>query len=640
MQTNKQLELNEQDEMAYDDLMVSVEASSGVLSLLFAVCDDTQLREQVIQRYETELHPQIRSYQIELSPQDPSVRLAIAHVVEINPYLQAGEKAVLTVKGTEQLSRFSVDGEPSQQDRFLGYLQWTREGFRAFPFPIILWLPHQLYTKLSQKAPDFWSWRKDVFYFGPQNQGLVTEVPVVESKIEPEPFHLKGIYDADAMPLEDLQDLIQRKEQQLDNSQGDSILATLYEQMGRIYAGKIETTEKLDYEEMIDCNTDLIKAIESFSRAITIQESLNLNIEVASNMTWLGYLYAAKNDYKESEEFYKRALNLRHIYFDLDHPSVKDLQNNLEQLYRSQGRIEDAENLYTKSYKTLENIKGHSVLVDSEIQVKSNHLNIPTIDIIGSQITALSLQDQINTMVKWGQSKLSKVVCIANVHMLIEAHYNPFFGAVLQNADLVTPDQMPLVWMLRFLGVGHQDRVAGIDVLEGVCRLAQETGVGVYFLGSQDSILEEMKPRLNRDFPKLKISGITSLPFRPLTDEEDRTLVHTLNQSGAGIVFVSLGCPKQETWMSQHKGQVSAVMIGLGGAFPVYAEIHKRAPKVIREAGLEWFYRLINEPRRLWKRYVTTIPLFVWLVSKQLLEGIFLNHSDINRANHASQSDK
>jgi N-acetylglucosaminyldiphosphoundecaprenol N-acetyl-beta-D-mannosaminyltransferase len=640
MQTNKQIELNEKDEKAYDDLMVSVEASSGVLSLLFAVCDDAQLREQVIQRYETELQPQIRSYQIELSPQDPSVRLAIAHVVEINPSLQAGEKAVLTVKGAEKLSRFSVDGEPSEQDRFLGYLQWTREGFRAFPLPIILWLPHQLYTKLSQKAPDFWSWRKDVFYFGPQNQGLVTESTFVESKAEAEPFHLKGIYDANAMPLEDLQDLIQRKEKQLGNSQGDSLLATLYEQMGRIYAGKIETDEKLDYEEIPSHNPDLSKAIESFRRAIAIQESLNLNLEVASNMTWLGYLYAAKDDFKKSEEFYKRALNLRQMYSDSGSPSIKDIQNNLEQLYRSQGRVKKADNLDMEPYKTSKNIKDDYISVDFKIQEESNHLNIPTVDIIGSPITALSFQDQIDMMVKWGKSNLSKVVCIANVHMLIEAYRNPFFGAVLQNADLVTPDGMPLVWMLRLLGVGRQDRVAGIDVLEGVCKLSQETGVGVYFLGSQNTVLEKMQCRLNREFPNLKISGMTSLPFRPLTDEEDRTLVHTLNQSGAGLIFVSLGCPTQETWMSQHKGQVSAVMVGLGGAFPVYAGIQKCAPKVIREAGLQWLYRLIGEPRRLWKRYATTIPLFIWLVSKQLLERIFLNYSDINRSNHASQSDK
>jgi N-acetylglucosaminyldiphosphoundecaprenol N-acetyl-beta-D-mannosaminyltransferase len=258
-------------------------------------------------------------------------------------------------------------------------------------------------------------------------------------------------------------------------------------------------------------------------------------------------------------------------------------------------------------------------LIETNLESDSWILKMKTKNVINVPITSLSCEEQINTMVKWGKSNLSKVVCIANVHMLIEAHQNPSFGTVLQNADLVTPDGMPLVWMLRFLGVGHQDRVAGIDVLEGVCKLAEKTGVGVYFLGSQDAILEKMKVRLNREFPNLKISGMTSLPFRPLTDDEDRALVQFLNHSGAGIVFVCLGCPKQEAWMSQHKGQISAVMVGLGGAFPVYAGIQRRAPKLLREAGLEWLYRLIQEPQRLCKRYAKTIPVFIWLVAKQVL---------------------
>jgi N-acetylglucosaminyldiphosphoundecaprenol N-acetyl-beta-D-mannosaminyltransferase len=259
-------------------------------------------------------------------------------------------------------------------------------------------------------------------------------------------------------------------------------------------------------------------------------------------------------------------------------------------------------------------------LIETNLESDSWILKMKTKNVINVPITSLSCEEQINTMVKWGKSNLSKVVCIANVHMLIEAHQNPSFGTVLQNADLVTPDGMPLVWMLRFLGVGHQDRVAGIDVLEGVCKLAEKTGVDVYFLGSQDAILEKMKVRLNREFPNLKISGMTSLPFRSLTDNEDRALVQFLNYSGAGIVFVSLGCPKQEAWMSQHKGQISAVMVGLGGAFPVYAGIQRRAPKLLREAGLEWLYRLIQEPQRLCKRYATTIPVFIWLVAKQVLD--------------------
>lgn len=238
--------------------------------------------------------------------------------------------------------------------------------------------------------------------------------------------------------------------------------------------------------------------------------------------------------------------------------------------------------------------------------------------VINVPVTALPRQEQISTMMKWAKSNLSKVVCIANVHMLIEAYQDQQFGAVLRHADIVSPDGMPLVWMLRFLGAVQQDRVAGVDVLEDLCKKAIVDNVSVYFVGSHASILSKMEARLNRDFPDLKIAGMEPLPFRPMTFEEDQQLVQDLNQSGAGLVFVSLGCPKQEKWMSKHKEKVSAVMVGLGGAFPVYAGIHRRAPKFFRHAGLEWLYRLGQEPGRLWKRYATTIPLFMWLVLKQV----------------------
>lgn len=238
--------------------------------------------------------------------------------------------------------------------------------------------------------------------------------------------------------------------------------------------------------------------------------------------------------------------------------------------------------------------------------------------VINFSISALSSAEQTSIMLEWAKNNLSKIVCIANVHMLIEAHRNPSFGAIIRDADLVTPDGMPLVWMLRLLGSVRQDRVAGIDVLERLCKLAENNRVSVYFLGSQASILEKMRSRLVREFPNLRIAGMTPLPFRPLSPEEDRTLIESLNRHRAGFVFVSLGCPKQETWMSQHRGKVLSVMIGLGGAFPVYAGIHKRAPRFLRHAGLEWFYRLIQEPHRLWKRYATTIPVFLWLAGKQI----------------------
>lgn len=245
--------------------------------------------------------------------------------------------------------------------------------------------------------------------------------------------------------------------------------------------------------------------------------------------------------------------------------------------------------------------------------------DVPSRDVIGFPVTAIPFKQQIALMLDWAKVRSSRAVCIANVHMLIEAHQRPDFAQILRNADLVTPDGMPLVWMLKMLGVRNQDRVAGLDVLSALCQLASLERVSIYFLGSQPAILDRMKVKLNREFPDLMIAGMDPLPFRPLTMEEDEEVVRRINASGAGLVLVALGCPKQETWIAQHKGKIAAVMVGLGGAFPVYAGLHKRAPRVIRSLGFEWLYRLIQEPRRLWGRYRSTIPIFIWLAIKQLL---------------------
>ncbi len=240
-------------------------------------------------------------------------------------------------------------------------------------------------------------------------------------------------------------------------------------------------------------------------------------------------------------------------------------------------------------------------------------------DVIGFPIAALPFDEQLSVILRWAKSGLSKTVCIANVHMLIEAHRNAQFAAMLKAADLITPDGMPLVWMLRLLGISSQERVAGPDVFTALCRSAPEAEVSLFFLGSQSVILERMRERLEREFPTLKIAGMEPLPFRPMTAQEDAEIIQKLNTSGAGIVLVSLGCPKQERWMAEHQNRVNMVMIGLGGAFPVFAGIHRRAPLWIQHLGLEWLYRLVQEPNRLWRRYTDTIPIFVWLATKQIL---------------------
>jgi N-acetylglucosaminyldiphosphoundecaprenol N-acetyl-beta-D-mannosaminyltransferase len=245
---------------------------------------------------------------------------------------------------------------------------------------------------------------------------------------------------------------------------------------------------------------------------------------------------------------------------------------------------------------------------------------LPTIEIIDSPITALPCDAQIEVMLEWAQERASKSVCVANTHMLVEAHSNPEFMRVLRGADLVTPDGMPLVWMMQLLGVRHQNRVAGMDIFLALCTEASRRNLSVFFVGSQTEILNRIRGHLERDFPNLEVAGMEPLPFRPLTLQEDDRLIQKIHASGASIVFVSLGCPKQEIWMSRHKGRLKGVMIGLGGVFPVYAGIQKRAPRWVREYGLEWLYRLLQEPRRLWKRYQSTIPPFIYLAVCQLIK--------------------
>ena len=243
------------------------------------------------------------------------------------------------------------------------------------------------------------------------------------------------------------------------------------------------------------------------------------------------------------------------------------------------------------------------------------------VDVIGSPVTAAPFDAQIEMMLEWASSHASKVVCVANVHMLTEAHWHPEFSSVLKNADIVTPDGMPLVWMLKLMGARDQNRVAGMDILLSLCKLTPQRNISIFFLGSEPEILEKMSRKLKCEFPNLQIAGMEPLPFRPLTRAEDEALIQKIHDSKAGIVLVSLGCPKQEYWMNQHKDKIHAVMIGVGGVFPVYAGIHKRAPMWMRNLGLEWFYRLMQEPRRLWKRYKSTIPPFVWLAFMQLLRS-------------------
>ena len=256
--------------------------------------------------------------------------------------------------------------------------------------------------------------------------------------------------------------------------------------------------------------------------------------------------------------------------------------------------------------------------ISSLVKPKEYH---PTQTVTGFPISALSFDRQVDLIIDWARAGLSRVVCVSNVHMLMEGHWNRAFANVLMKADLLTPDGMPLVWMTSLMKGRSQDRVAGMELMLALCQEAQRTGLSLFLLGSTDETLMQIRVRLAEDFPGLQIAGVDSPPFRQMSQAEDEATIAQINASGAALVFVSLGCPKQERWMSEHRGRVDAVMVGLGGAFEVYAGTKQWAPSWMRQHGLEWLYRLKQDPRRLWRRYASTIPPFVWLALKQVIKA-------------------
>lgn len=220
----------------------------------------------------------------------------------------------------------------------------------------------------------------------------------------------------------------------------------------------------------------------------------------------------------------------------------------------------------------------------------------------------------------WANAKESRYICISTVHMVMEAYNNSDYQAIVNNADLVTPDGMPLVWMLRALGVKDQQRVYGPDLTLHVCAAAEAHGVPVGFYGGMPNALSDLTENIKSKYPNLKISYAYSPPFHALTLEEDSTIIQDINSSGTCILFVGLGCPKQERWAAEHKGKVNAVMIAVGAAFDFHSGRVKQAPVWVQQAGMEWFFRLMMEPKRLWKRHFKNNPRFIALALTQLIQ--------------------
>lgn len=241
--------------------------------------------------------------------------------------------------------------------------------------------------------------------------------------------------------------------------------------------------------------------------------------------------------------------------------------------------------------------------------------------VLAADIDVIDWDEATGRIHAWAQAGESRYVCITNVHSVVTATQDTDFGQVVCEADMATPDGAPVAWMLRKLGFAGQQRINGPDLMWKYCEQASKRGESIFLYGGSDETLAILQPKLLAAFPGLKIAGSISPPFRALSAEEDAADVAQMNASGAGTVWVSLGCPKQEKWMAAHRGRINAVMIGVGAAFDYHAGTIVRAPLWMQRYGLEWFHRLCSEPGRLWKRYLVTNTLFVLGAIKQLAFG-------------------
>ncbi len=210
-------------------------------------------------------------------------------------------------------------------------------------------------------------------------------------------------------------------------------------------------------------------------------------------------------------------------------------------------------------------------------------------------------------------------ICVSNVHMCMEVFDSAQFASIVNSADMVLPDGKPVLWAQRLMGYKDAQQVRGQDIMNLLCEVSTRKAlkIGLYG-GASELLLDKVISNLSASYPGIEIVYSFSPPFRPLTDNEDKQVVDDIALSGIDILFVGIGCPKQETWMAEHKHKLSCVMLGVGAAFDFIAGEKKHAPRWVQNIGMEWLFRLISEPGRLWKRYLKHNPRFIWYFTQQL----------------------
>ncbi len=241
------------------------------------------------------------------------------------------------------------------------------------------------------------------------------------------------------------------------------------------------------------------------------------------------------------------------------------------------------------------------------------------VNILGVGVSAVNMPQALAVIEGWLAERQPRYVCVSNVHSIMSCQIDAELRAIHNAAGMVTPDGMPLVWLSRRGGQRHVARVYGPDLLLALCEHGLRHGYRHYFYGGAEGVAERLAMQLTARFDGLQVAGTYTPPFGALSPAEDAHITAQIAESGAHIVWVGLGMPKQERWMADHTARLPQVLIGIGAAFDFHSGVKRQAPLWMQRRGLEWLFRLASEPRRLWRRYLTTIPPFVVLAAAQQL---------------------
>ncbi|QSB04223.1 WecB/TagA/CpsF family glycosyltransferase [Natronoglycomyces albus] len=240
------------------------------------------------------------------------------------------------------------------------------------------------------------------------------------------------------------------------------------------------------------------------------------------------------------------------------------------------------------------------------------------VDVLGVEVSTVNQDMALEEISRWVDHDERHYVCVTGVHGVMECQRDESLRAIHNDSGLTTPDGMPMVWAGHKAGADWMDRVYGPDLMLNVLQRAADKGWTSFLYGGKDGVPELLAQKLTARIPNLKIVGTYSPPFRPLTPEEDAQIVQRINDSGADFVWVGLSTPKQEKWMAAHRDKLNAAaLFGVGAAFDFHAGLVPQAPEWMQKRGLEWFFRLTKEPKRLWRRYFRNNPAYLWNIRRR-----------------------